>query len=283
MNPKGQPVLIRASAVLPDGVLEDARVLIQDGVITGIHGPTDQFILQDGPPVLELDFGAGRLLPGFIDLHVHGGAGRRIAAEEEAGHDAVAAVSRYLATTGTTAFLPTLATAPDDVLFGTLEEISGLTDSDTAGARVLGAHLEGPYLNPVRKGAMNAELFRDPSPAHFHKLPDASQDTIRYVTLAPERAGALEFIAVLSARGIIASAGHTDATAGLMEEAFAAGLSVVTHLFNAMRGIHHREPGVAGVALTRPGITVELIADGYHVDPVVMSLAIRRGALPRSP
>lgn len=294
----GVPVgvtLRAARTVTPGGTLQNAAVSVVAGRIAAIgrgNGPVPQSApaVTSGadsaaasgarpaataaagtPGMTELDFGDATILPGFIDLHVHGGGGHRLGTGNSG---ATAAIGRYLASTGTTTFLPTLGTARDETLIPTLAEIAGLVETDYGGARILGTHLEGPYLNPLRKGAMRQELFRDPSLEHFRPLWDASAGTVRYVTLAPERDGALNFITQLLDLGIVVSAGHTDATAAQIDAAFDAGVSMVTHLFNAMRGIHHREPGVAGAALVRDGIGVELIGDGVHVHPAVMRLAI---------
>ncbi len=269
--------------VLERDVLRDGVVVVEDGRISAV-APSAAGLAAGLP---TLDFPTGTLLPGMIDLHVHGHGGWRVGSED-APAEAVRGMRRALAATGVTGFLPTIATASDEVMLdavravaeqtdrrvlGEPEGVGGAPDPD-GGARVLGSHLEGPYLNPVRKGAMRGDLMRRPDVAHFERAWEASEGTVRYLTLAPELDGADELIDHLVARGIVVSAGHTDATAAQTRDAFARGVRSVTHLFNAMRGLHHREPGVVGAALTSGAPMVELIADGVHVHPDVLRLAI---------
>jgi N-acetylglucosamine-6-phosphate deacetylase len=257
-------------AVLPSGILHDATILIEQGKIADVYSSVPHL---DVPQTFILEDAI--LLPGFIDLHVHGGGGWRLGIQDDHGTKPVSEIGRFLARTGVTSFLPTVATTSDAKMASAVRQVADLVGKDYGGAEVLGSHLEGPYLNPEMKGAMRKELFRDPSEEHFMPFWEASEGTISYLTLAPERDGALKFVKTLCNLGVVVSAGHTNARATEMEAAFQSGISVVTHLFNAMRGIHHREPGVVGAALANPHVWVELIGDGIHVHPSVMRLAIR--------
>jgi len=267
-----EELVIRAGQiVLADEVVTDAVLEVDRGRITRVvaaaEGPTPTHWFPDGT-----------VLPGMVDVHVHGCGGWRVGADDGDPDAVLAGMRRALASMGVTAFLATIATAEDDVTLAALRSVARLGGSPSQdgrqGAVVLGAHLEGPYLNPKRKGAMRPELMRAPDVTHFERMWDASEGSVRYVTLAPERDGAGALIPVLRERGVHVSAGHTDALHEQMLEAFRGGVGGVTHVFNAMRGIHHREPGVAGAALTTPGVWVELIGDGIHVHPDVMRLVI---------
>ena len=264
--------------VTPDGVLEDATLVTNGQRSASVHAA------GSAPPHAATDhlhFEDATLLPGFIDLHVHGGGGWRVGVVTDLldrhGEDVepLVELSRFLATTGVTGFLPTLSTATAHDMLETVTRVAPLVGEDLPGADVLGTHLEGPYLNVARKGAQRGDLIRPPSREEFLPIWQASRGTARYMTLAPELDGATEFISWLRELGVFVSAGHTDALADQMDLAFEAGLQGVTHLFNAMRGLHHREAGVAGWALAHDTVWVELIGDGVHVHPAAMRLAIR--------
>jgi N-acetylglucosamine-6-phosphate deacetylase len=144
-----------------------------------------------------------------------------------------------------------------------------------AGAEALGFHLEGPYLNPIRPGALRSDFFRSPSVADLDRLLDAGLSHVKLMTVAPELPGGLDLVRQLVVRGVVASIGHSDASSDETRAAIAAGVSHATHTFNAMRGLHHRDPGVVGAVLVSEAVRAELIADGVHVDPVVMAALIR--------
>jgi len=215
---------------------------------------------------------AGLLIaPGFIDLHVHGAGGGMC---EDADPAALDRISRTLARGGVTSFLATLAALPAERLRAAVEIIADYAGSEP-GARVAGIHLEGPYLNPRRAGAQTAASMRLPSIEEFDALQAVARGHIRLITVAPELEGAPPFIAAVRACGITLALGHSDATAAESGLGVDAGATHVTHLCNAMRGLHHREPGLVGVALTDDGLSVELICDGYHVAPDVVDLVWR--------
>jgi N-acetylglucosamine-6-phosphate deacetylase len=239
-------------------------VTITDGVITDVG---------TGPPPQRPDITLpdGVLLPGFVDLQVNGYFGVEF---QTAAADGWQLVARRLPSTGTTAFLPTLITAPVDRLAGALRAARGIVAGlPGSGARVLGVHLEGPFISPARRGAHNAAWITDPSDAAVDTLVAAGEGLLRLVTLAPERPGALAAVSRLTDAGVLVSVGHSDATAAQVAAAAGHGARMVTHLFNAQRPLGHREPGVVGQALTDPRLTSGLIADLHHVAGPVCGLA----------
>ena len=265
--PAAQPLtLTGCRAVTPDGVLDDATISLRDGRIAAI-GP-------GAAAAGTLDLGGLTVLPGFIDLHIHGAGG----ADAHAGE--VADLAAFLPRVGVTAFVPTLAADAEERTRAALRAIARAHAAQAAGeaprsARVLGAHLEGPFLNPARAGAIPPQYMRPADPAHAARLLDAAPGLVRLMTVAPDIPGAPELIAWLAARGVVVSLGHTAADYATFRAGIDASARHVTHLFNAMTGIHHRAPGAAGAALSDDRATVEVIADGEHVHPAVRALAIR--------
>jgi len=234
-----------ARYALVDGLLVPGDVEIAEGRITavGVAGS-----------------GRGIAAPGFVDVHIHGFAGVDFATADEDGYRRA---TEALLETGVTSFRPSFITAPEDELVAALAAVP----------RGLGAHLEGPFISPERLGMHPAAARRDPDPALLERLLAAGP--VAHMTLAPELAGAAELIDVLVARGITVACGHTDATAAEAYAAFDRGAVHVTHLFNAMRPFTHRDPGIAGAALARDDVTVELILDGNHLSDEAVQLALR--------
>jgi N-acetylglucosamine-6-phosphate deacetylase len=226
------------------------------------------------PPVwADVTLPDGYLVPGFVDLQVNGFFGLEF---QNAAAAEWAAVACQLPATGTTAFAPTLITAPVDSLAAALRRAAEFAgDLPATGARVLGVHLEGPFIAPTRRGAHNPDWIIDPTPAAVSALIEAGNGLLRLVTLAPERPGALASIDQLVEAGVLVSVGHSDATAELVSAAADHGARMVTHLFNAQRPLGHREPGVVGQALTDNRLTSGLIVDLYHVAGSVCGLAFR--------
>lgn len=259
-------LLIRGGAVVtPNGVRKCTDVRVDDGAIAHVGADLS------AADARVIDASGLLVAPGFIDLHVHG-AGRGMC---ESGDPAeIATISATLARFGVTSFLATIATLPPDALRAAVRAIAA-TAGHEPGARILGIHLEGPYLNPERAGAQATCWMRPPSIEEFDALYDLSGGLIRLITVAPELAGSLPFIQAVRARGVAVAAGHSNATAAEMELGVAAGVTHVTHLFNAMRPLQHREPGILGVALTNDHLSVELICDGHHLSERAVDLALR--------
>lgn len=257
--------VIGAPRVVADSVpLGPACVAVSDGVILGVAaGET----YGDVPPDVVLP--SGVLVPGLVDMQINGCFGVDFVAADPAGW---AEVSARLPETGVTSFVPTFITAPVPDLVAGLRRTAVLP-ADLGGARVLGVHVEGPFLSAARHGAHDPALLRDPTPEAVDALIEAAPGLLRMHTLAPERPGALAAIRRLVDAGVLVSVGHSDATAEQTEAAADAGARLVTHLFNAMRPLHHREPGVVGQGLTDPRLTCGLIADLHHVAAPICRLA----------
>jgi N-acetylglucosamine-6-phosphate deacetylase len=207
--------------------------------------------------------GRGVAVPGFVDLQVNGFSGVDFLTADAEGYRQA---GEALLETGTTAFLPTFITSPEQQLLAALREVPAESD----GPRILGAHLEGPFLSALRLGIHPTAARSNPDLELLERLLDAGP--VRLVTLAPELPGATSVIERLVRREIAVSAGHSDATAEQANAAFDLGVRSVTHLFNAMRPFHHRDPGIVGAALARPDVIVQLIVDWVHVAPVTAAM-----------
>jgi N-acetylglucosamine-6-phosphate deacetylase len=254
-------VLVNARVVTPCGVLDPGWVSVADGGIA--HVGTGA-----APAGEHVDLGRAWLLPGFVDVHVHGGGGHNATASPE---DLAGAVA-YHRGRGTTRTLISLVTAPLDDLIRQLGWIADLVAAGpSAAGHVVGAHLEGPFLSHVRCGAQNPAHLMLPDRAAFETLVEAARGTLRSVTIAPELPGALDLIADIRAAGAVAAIGHTDAGYAEAQAAIDAGVTLATHLFNTMPPMKHRAPGAAGAALAA-GIACEVINDGVHVHPAMTTL-----------
>lgn len=245
------------------GVRTCKIVEIEQGKIVGISAWTADTRPQPNDLILE----DGLLVPGFIDIHIHGGAGRYLMDGTQESLDVVAA---HLAKHGVTGFLSTTITAPWEEKVAALKvahHTLNSPDNGKSGAAVLGCHLEGPYINPKKKGAQPESAIRPPSIAEFEEKTGEFRATVKVITIAPEMPGALDLIRHLSAHKIISSIGHTNATYAEVVQAIDAGARHVTHCFNAMRPLDSREPGVVGAALAHRELSAELIWDNHHVHP----------------
>jgi N-acetylglucosamine-6-phosphate deacetylase len=261
------PALLLAGGrvVTTDAVLEDAWVHVAGGAIVEVaeHRPAADV------PVVDLD--GAWLLPGYVDIHVHGGGGHSVTSSQEAMEAAVA----YHRTRGTTSTLVSLVTAPVDELVTQAGWAAALARrGPTSRGCVLGSHLEGPFLSPRRRGAQNPAHMIEPDPQILDRLIAAGEGELRMMTFAPELRGALALIPRLREHGIVAAIGHSDATYEQARAAIEAGAQHATHLFNGMGPLHHRTPGLVGAAL-EAGIPCELINDGRHVHPAVITLVCR--------
>jgi N-acetylglucosamine-6-phosphate deacetylase len=237
--------------------------LVGDRLVPGDVEVVDGRVTAYGLPSPN---GRGIACPGFVDLQVNGFGGVDFL---DADADGYARAGECLLETGVTAYLPTLITAPEDRLVAALSEIV----EGGRGPRILGAHVEGPFLSPRRLGTHPPSARRDPDVGLLERLLDAGP--VRLYTLAPELPGALDLVDLLVARGIVVSVGHSDANADEANAAFDRGVGTVTHLFNAMRPFSHRDPGVAGVALEREDVVVQVILDGVHLAPDTVRLVWR--------
>jgi N-acetylglucosamine-6-phosphate deacetylase len=262
--------LLRGTVVTGDALRPGAWVALRDGLIASVgegQAPTGF-----GAPV---ELGDLLIAPGFVDVHVHGGAGGQAAGHDPSEvADQVLRAARFHASHGTTCLVATTVSDTPDRLRATAAGVRiAMGSAPRDGAVVAGVHLEGPWLAPNRRGAHDPATLRLPDPAELRELIDAAGGAVRLVTLAPELAGAPAVIAAAIAGGVVVSVGHTEATYAQARAAFDAGARHLTHLGNAMRGIDRREPGPIVAALADERVTVELIADGHHVHPALLALA----------
>ncbi|MEU9363489.1 N-acetylglucosamine-6-phosphate deacetylase [Streptomyces avermitilis] len=249
-------VLAGARVVLPTGIVDGGRVIVEGTRIAGAAS-------EDAPVV---DLSGHWLVPGFVDLHNHGGGGASFTSGT--AEEVLRGVHTHRLH-GTTTVVASTVTGEMDVLAqraGLLAELAEQGD-------ITGIHFEGPFISPCRKGAHSEELLRDPDPAEVRKLIDAARGWAKMVTLATELPGGIDSVRLLAEHGVIAAIGHTDATYEQTVRAIDAGATVATHLFNAMPALGHRTPGPIAALLEDERITVELINDGTHLHPAALQLA----------
>jgi N-acetylglucosamine-6-phosphate deacetylase len=251
--------VVGGGLVLADGV-QESSLLIEDGRIRAIGE------LASGSTHPVVDAKGLFVAPGFIDLQMNGGRGFDFTRDP----NSIWETARRLPQDGVTAFLPTIISSPTSQIEGAQRAVAD-RPSNFFGAEPLALHLEGPMLNPARAGAHSLEHLQTPS---LELIADWSPESgIGMVTIAPELPGALEVVAQLAQRGITVAAGHSDATVENAVDAIAAGISTVTHLYNAMSPFHHRQPGLVGFALARADVTASIIVDGLHCDPIAVAAA----------
>jgi len=260
--------VVSAPRVVAGGrVLAPGAVVVERGRIAAVLDA------RPGPAPDHLVLDCGVLAPGLVDLQVNGYFGVDLAEADPAGWERVV---QGLPATGVTSFLSTFISAPLEALVAVMGRTAArAATAGTPCARILGVHLEGPFLSERRRGAHDPAYLVDPTPERVERLLESGAGLLRLVTLAPERQGALQAIKRLAGAGIVVSVGHSDARAEQVAAAAAAGARMVTHVFNAQRGLHHREPGVAGQALADPRLVVGLIADLHHVHPAVCRIVMR--------
>ena len=261
-------MLVAAGTVIaPDAVLSPGWVDIRAGLIVACG---------EGEPPREPDhvFAQSTLAPGYVDIHAHGGGGSSF---NDADTDA--AVERITATHlahGTTTMMASLVTAPLDELERTVAALAGLVEQGV----LAGIHLEGPWLSPAHRGAHDESLLREPDAETVDRLMRAGRGCVRMVTIAPELEGGLAAVTQIVGFGAVAAIGHTDANYDMTRQAIAAGATAGTHVFNAMRQVHHREPGPALALLEDPNVFAELIADGVHLHPAIVRFIIESPSRP---
>ncbi|MFF7688394.1 N-acetylglucosamine-6-phosphate deacetylase [Streptomyces syringium] len=257
-------VLTGARVVLPTGVVDNGRVTVEGRRIVDDTA-------REEPSV---DLTGHWIVPGFVDVHVHGGGGASFSAGS--AEEALTAIATHRAH-GTTTMVASTVTGDLDDLARQAAVLAELTEQGD----LAGIHFEGPFISPHRCGAHQPGLLRDPDPADVRKLVDAAHGAVRMMTLAPELPGGLDSVRMLADSGVIAAVGHTDSTYEAALEAIDAGATVATHLFNAMPGLLHREPGPIAALLEDERVTVELINDGTHLHPAVLELAFARAGADR--
>ncbi|MET9864835.1 N-acetylglucosamine-6-phosphate deacetylase [Streptomyces sp. NPDC006386] len=261
----GHPtVLTGATVVLPTGAVENGRLVVDGTRITAAAPKNAHFI----------DVTGHWLIPGFVDLHNHGGGG---ASFTSGSVDDILKGIHTHRLHGTTTLVASTVTGDMDFLARRAGLLSELAEQ----GEIAGIHFEGPFISPCRKGAHSEELLRDPDPAEVRKLIDAARGRAAMVTLATERPGGLDSVRLLAEHGVIAAIGHTDATYEQTVEAIDAGATVATHLFNAMPPLGHRSPGPIAALLEDDRVTVELINDGTHLHPAALQLAFHRAGARR--
>ena len=255
--------------------VEQPLLLVDDRVIVEAGSRASRPIPHG---VQVVDFGDAILAPGFVDIHIHGGAGHDVMNANPSG---LAAMEQLLFKHGVTSYFPTTVTAPVDQTWSALDRladaIEGASRDDRPGARAqpLGIHLEGPFLSHVRRGVHPPENLLLPTLQAFDRFWQAARGHIRVMTIAPELEGAREVIAEAAERGVCVSIGHSDADLNSARAAVAAGARHATHTFNAMRAFDHRDPGIIGEVLTDSRLSADIIADGVHLDPAIVELFLK--------
>jgi len=256
----------------PTDVIANPVVLIDSGTIQDLGTRSD---LEVPAYAQHLDFPDLVVAPGFIDIHVHGGAGHDVMRDDPSGR---IAFEKALAKHGVTSYLPTTVTASMERILGAVDRLGNIIcaeDVSQAGARPLGIHLEGPFISAAKCGVHPAEYLVSPTVDLFERILDASGGTLRMMTIAPEVPGANEVIRHARERGVFTSIGHSNATFEEAAKGIAAGAVSATHTFNAMRALDHREPGILGAVLSDERIMADIIADGVHVAPAVVQVFLK--------
>lgn len=265
----GTILIHHVSLILPEKVEYDSWLVIDNGVIadygTGIPPQSDRFTsVMDGK--------GQYLLPGFVDIHVHGGASHDFMDAKDKQLDDI---TSFHMKHGTTSMLATTVTGSQQQIANVLEAVAQYQAQDMPYAQLIGVHLEGPFLNPKWKGAQNEVYMIEPQPAWLKQWQQQYPSLIKMQTVAPEIEGAGAYIQLLKEYGIVAACGHTDATYAQIEAAVTHGLSHAVHTYNAMKGLHHREAGTLGAVMLNDRITAEIIADGIHVHEAAVKLLIK--------
>ncbi len=258
-----------ASVIGEQDILSDGAVLVRQGVVAWM-GPTDQ-LPATGAEIIDL--GGFFLAPGLIDIHVHGAAGLDASSCDVSG---LKTICRTHEATGTTSLCLTVLPSPPGQLRTALANIQQIASEGSGGARVLGAYLEGPFVNPTRVDAAQERWIVEPELAALKALAVAAGGWLRIVTLAPELPGTEELIQWLAHdMGLVAAIGHTSATCEQTQQAIAGGVKLASHLFNGMKPFHHRDPNAAGAVLAAEATFAELILDGVHLHPTAAAMAYR--------
>lgn len=268
---QSRTVIHNAMIYTPGRTIESGSLIIEDGKISAILQA--EAAADIGRDDVVIDARGQHLIPGMVDVHVHGGRGHDFICGDE---ERILEICSYHAQHGTTSLLATTLTEGREPLANAVQAVARAMHKSALGSRIWGIHLEGPYLNVERTGAQNPQHLRKPDLEELKQLWELSGHTIRLITLAPEMEGAHEVMAWACKHHITVSIGHSDATHEQMCEAIHHGATHVTHLFNGMRPLHHRDPGVAGTALLRDELCVELICDGIHVHEELIPWVVKQ-------
>lgn len=251
--------------------LDHAVILVEDTLIREV-GTRDTLTIPAG--YQELSLGAHVLAPGYVDIHIHGGAGHDVM---EATPAALEQIELHLARTGVTTYVPTTVTASIETTLRALEGLANAIErpSDGLRARPVGIHLEGPFISHAKRGVHPPEHLKEPSVDLFDRFYHAARGHVRLMTVAPELPHAMQLIEHAARKGVAVSVGHSNATLNDTQVAMGAGARHATHTFNAMRPLDHREPGILGAVLTDFDLSAEIIADGVHVAPEIIKLFVK--------
>jgi N-acetylglucosamine-6-phosphate deacetylase len=268
--------------------IENPLIFIEDGIISAVSSRGEKEVPNNATIIdFTAQFPDAILAPGFVDIHIHGGAGIDVMQTPSAE---LSRLNRFLPTHGVTGYFPTTVGAPMDQICAALERLADAIESAeksastnaAVAARPLGIHLEGPFLSHKRPGVHPPANLLDPTPKLFDQLWQAARGHVRMMTIAPELPGAIEVIGEAARRGVCVSIGHSDADMKTSRAAVAAGAHHATHTFNAMRPLDHREPGIIGETLTNAELTADIIADGIHLAPEIVKLFLQAKGVERS-
>ncbi|RXS82207.1 N-acetylglucosamine-6-phosphate deacetylase [Streptomyces sp. TM32] len=272
----GRSVLAGARIARPSGVVERGRIAVEGGRIAAVHSRDADLGRggDEGAAGETMDLSGHLIVPGFVDMHVHGGGGGSFSSADPEECLAVIGTHRRH---GTTSMVASTVTGELTDLARQAAVLAELVQQ----GELAGIHFEGPFISPHRCGAHQPELLRDPDPAEVRRLLDAAHGTTAMMTVAPELPGGLDSVRLLADAGVIAAVGHTDSSYDATRRAVDAGATVATHLFNAMPALGHRAPGPVAALLEDERVTVELINDGTHLHPSVLQLAVRQAGAGR--
>jgi N-acetylglucosamine-6-phosphate deacetylase len=273
-----QTAITARVAFTPLESIENAVVIVEDGRIAWV-APREAIEIPGNAK--RVDLGDAILAPGFIDIHIHGGAGHDVMAADA---DGLSRFERALVNYGVTSYCPTTVTASLDATCRSLEWLARPQPaaSGESRAKPVGIHLEGPFISHAKRGVHPPELLLAPSPVLLEKFWQAAGGNVAVMTIAPELPGSIETIGAAAKKGICVSLGHSNATLAEAQAGIAAGGRHSTHTFNAMRSLDHREPGVLGEVLANDAVTSDIIVDGIHVHPEMVDLFLRAKGLDRA-
>jgi len=260
--------LIGGKIVTPFRIVKNGAIVFEEGVISEL-GKAQDVLIPDTCEVIDIS--GHTIVPGFVDLLVHGGGGNGFS---DANEGSIKAVSDYFLKNGSTTILASLFAKPYEQLLNDLKRVAKYIE-DNPQSNIFGIHMEGPYLNKGLKGAMNENYLWEPTVASWEAMWEASKGLIKIMTIAPELPGAIQVMRAAAKKGVVLSIGHSMATYDEIELAIDNGAAHVTHIFNAMKPFHHRNGGVILGALLRNELKIELIADKLHVHPAVMELLLK--------